>query len=100
MTTEELAQVWVPVPLRWRHVAAGDVFLGRESQLWRVERVGSSYGPGVEVTVSTVDATFSDEVDPDDVIEVLIPTLEVDAVELTREELGARLVARRTKDEG
>lgn len=99
MTTEELAQVWVPVPLRWRHVVPGDTFLDSEGAAWHAThacpwlgcvKVSAQYGPTVRHA----------EVDPDDVIDVLVPALERDAVELTREELGARLVARRTMEQG
>lgn len=90
------ADCWTPVPLRFRHVIEGDVFVGRDGALWHVERISSSYGPGVEVTVRCCAATHHADVDPDEVVHVLVPVTERDAVELTREQLGARLVQRRT----
>lgn len=92
MTSDELADTWVPVPIRFRHVLPGDMFVGRDGELWRVDRTG----PGMAMTASTSINTFTSDVDPDDVIPVLVPTPERDAVELTREQLGARLIERRT----
>lgn len=87
---------WVPVPLRWRHVLPGDVFVGRDESLWLVSDNESARG-GLRVRARQGgDSYFSRDVDPDDVIPVLVPTPERDAVELTREQLGARLVERRT----
>ncbi len=96
MTTTLPPDAWVPVPLRWRHVVAGDVFVGKDGDAWQIARTGSSYGVGIEVTAIQGDRSFSDDVDPDDVIPVLVPVTERDAVELTREQLGARLIERRT----
>ena len=88
------ADVWVPVPLRWRHVVQGDVFVGQGS-LWHVSRIGLEKG---ELTVDVYSGAdeWRGPVDPDDVINVLVPVAERDAVELCREELGARLIAGRT----
>lgn len=96
MTAPELADCWTPVPLRWRHAIEGDVFVGRDGALWRVDQA-NSFGPaGIEVVVSCAAATHAADVDPDEVVHVLVPVTERDAVELTREQLGARLVDRRT----
>jgi hypothetical protein len=96
MTTEELAQVWVPVSLRWRHVVEGDVVIGGDGAPWAIVDVDHL---GTWVARSGR-REYQSMPDPDDVIEVLVPALERDAVELTREELGARLVARRTMEQG
>jgi hypothetical protein len=87
--------VWVPVPLRWRHVHPGDTFVGRESRLWHVTGIGPHEA---EFRVDAVNSytPFTAMVDPDDTINVLVPVSERDAVELCREELGARLLAGRT----
>lgn len=83
---------WVPVPLRWRHVVAGDAFLGKDGGLpWHVVAVEQ----GRRVIVARGARTVTATVDPDDVIRVLVPVTERDAVALTREQLGARLVERR-----
>ena len=87
---------WVPVPLRWRHVIAGDVFVGADQRLWIVADAANQAGH-YAVEVRTGLDTYTDEVDPDDVINVLVPATERDAVELTMDELGARLVERRTE---
>lgn len=94
MTTEELERVWVPVPLRWRHVIAGDVFVGGDRALWTV--AGAVPGKHFHVEVRRGANTFTTEIDPDDVVNVLVPVLERDAVELSMDELGARLIERRT----
>jgi hypothetical protein len=95
VTPEELATSWVPVPLRWRHVIAGDTFVDRNGALWHVTRVGMT-ADGFAAVAAQADAVTGSPVDPDDVIPVLIPVSERDAVELTRDQLGARLVERRT----
>lgn len=88
------ADAWVPVPLRWRHVRAGDMFVDREGQPWFVADIRERDG---QLRVETLlrGGGWTGEVDPDDVIPVLVPVLERDMVELTREQLGARLVERR-----
>lgn len=86
---------WVPVPLRWRHVVAGDTFVGRENQLWHVEEI-NGYGAALDVAVRCSGDTHRVDVDPDEAMQVLVPVAERDAVELLREELGARLAAQRT----
>jgi hypothetical protein len=97
MTPDELATAWVPVPLRWRHVIAGDTFADRDGALWHVTMAGDLWRRG-SLSVSAIKGEFpmDAQVDPDDVIPVLIPVTERDAVELTIDQLGARLVARRT----
>jgi hypothetical protein len=88
--------VWVPVPVRWRYVRSWDLIVGKNKAIWAVERIGCSYGPGLEVTAVCGPDSFTDDVDPDETVQVLIPVAERDAVELCREELGARLVEQRT----
>lgn len=90
--------VWVPVPLRWRHVVAGDVFVAPDGSPWVVARREPSQGL-IAVQVVQADDPFNSYVDPDDVINVLVPAVERDAVELTREQLGARLIERRVEQE-
>jgi hypothetical protein len=86
---------WVPVPLRWRHVMPSDVFVDRNGELWHVTGIGAH---GAEFRVDAIRSftPFTVMVDPDDVIPVLVPVSERDAVELTREQLGTRLIERRT----
>lgn len=87
---------WVPVSLRWRHVLAGDVFLGHNGKLWHVEETGPNPRTSYSVIAVHGAQVHKADVDPDDVIPVLIPVSERDAMQLTREHLGARLVERRT----
>lgn len=95
MTPDELALTWVPVPLRMRHVIAGDVFVSRvDGTLWHVNKSKVTTVGGWGLVVDQGDLVLSDHGDPDDTVDVLVPVLERDAVELTIEELGARLVSR------
>jgi hypothetical protein len=82
----------VPIPIRWRHVHAGDVVLGLDGSLWAI----SGRDGGGTWTARRGPQVYTSTPDLDDVISVLIPVPERDAVELTRETLGARLVERRT----
>lgn len=84
------ADCWVPVPLRWRHVIPGDVIVGRDGRPWMVTSTGTA------VTAVDGPTAATQPVDPDDPIPVLVPVTDRDAVELTRDQLGARLVERRT----
>lgn len=91
------SDAWVPVPLRWRNVVAGDVFFSEKTRdLWLVvegldlERMAR----GVRVAHGATEHTA--KVDPDDVIAVLVPVPERDALRLCRDELGARVLERRT----
>ena len=84
---------WVPVPMRWRHVVAGDVIVGHDGGLWLVAVRGRD---GLTTAMRTGADQHSAPVDPDDVVQVLVPVTEREAVELTRDQLGARLIERRT----
>jgi hypothetical protein len=96
MTAPPPVDCWVPVPLRWRHVQPGDVFVGHEAQLWMVSGVGPDGARfRADVTRAYCGPTTY-YVDPDEVIRVLVPVTERDAVQLCRDELGARLIAGRT----
>ena len=77
----------------------GDVFLSRDGALWIVSRAdfGSQAGQfGILVDNGNVAHRWGGTVDPDDVVQVLVPVTERDAVELARDQLGARLIERRT----
>ena len=90
------ADVFVPVPLRFRHVIPGDVFLGRDGSLWAVTERGPSQRTSYGVVAVQGANQVAVDVDPDETVQVLVPVTERDAVELTRAQLGARLVERRT----
>lgn len=90
--------VFVPVKLRWRHVLDGDVIVAGDGALWMVTACSSARG-GLRVSARLGGTReFGRDVDPDDVTTVLISVVERDAVALTRDQLGARLVERRTGD--
>lgn len=96
MTAHLPADAFVPVPIRWRHVAAGDVFVGRDGRLWHVTNAAPSPRAGTSVVAVHADDVVGADVDPDEVVHVLVPVTERDAVELCIDELGARLMAGRT----
>jgi hypothetical protein len=91
---------WVPVQLRWRWVRTGDVFFSpKTGDLWSVVNdLGPTYARG-SVLVRRGARSYVTTVDPDDAIAVLVPVVERDALALTRAELGARLVGRRSLKE-
>ncbi len=93
MTAPELTTAWVPVPLRWRHVIAGDVIVGRDGTPWLIVTRGCDGSVGA---MHTDDDRHTSAVDPDATVQVLVPATERECVELTREQLGARLIERRT----
>lgn len=95
MTATLPPDVWVPVPIRWRHVQVGDVFVDSNGQLWHVMNTEPGRA-GIKVKALLQFWTRTADVDPDEIIYVLIPVPERDAVELTRDALGARLIERRT----
>ena len=84
-------EVWVPVPLRWRHVIEGDVFVSPDGDIWMVTLRGEAL-----TSVTSGQIVHVAEVDPDDTVDVLVPATEREAVELCIEELGARLIERRS----
>lgn len=89
------ADAFVPVPVRWRNVNASDTFVAPDGKLWHVAKIATSRA-ALAVTAQYGDRQFSRDVDPDDVVTVLIAVPERDAVELARDVLGARLIERRT----
>lgn len=98
MTPDELATCYVPLPLAWRYVVAGDVFVGKGGKLWTV--LGAVPGVHFGVEVQNGANTFKATVDPDAQVQVLTPVHAHDAMALTREELGGRLIAARSGTEG
>lgn len=89
----------VPVPLRVRHVVTGDVFVSvRDGSHWHVTRADGVQWRigGCELVVEHEGQTASKLLDPDHVLDVLVPAVEADAVELLHAELGAQLIAGRT----
>jgi hypothetical protein len=94
-----IADAWVPVPLRWRHVQVGDVFFSAKTgDLWLVTAAENRADrPARRVTVAHGGATHTAEVELDDIAQVLVPVIERDALRLSRDELGARLIDRRTR---
>ena len=81
---------YVPVPLRQRHLLAGDVFVGQGGQLWTVA-VGTRPGYLTATIGQTVRAA---EVDPDQVFNVLVEVPMAQAVSVAREQLAMQLVER------
>lgn len=87
-----MTDVWVPVPLRWRHVQPGDVIVGTNGRLIAVEATG---GHGQQVYVHLHGHALPFPLDPDDTVQVLVPVAERDALVASRDQLGARIAERR-----
>lgn len=91
-----IPDVWAPVPLRWRHVLAGDVFYSAKTcDLWHVTEIENVEPFLLTVHLNHGGERYEVEADRDAVIHVLVPVTERDALRLTRDELGAALVERR-----
>lgn len=89
------ADCYVPVPVRWRLAAEGDVFVGGGGALWHVDTIGRGYGTQLTVQASHAGREVKVGCDPDETVTILVAVPEADAVDLVREVLGARLIARR-----
>lgn len=99
MTPEEFETAWVPVPLAWRHIGPNDVIVGKNGMPWLV--LATLSGAALHVKIRRDDVTeWRGQVDPDETVQVLTPWPMAQAVALTRDELGARLLARRTTEAG
>jgi hypothetical protein len=92
MNPEEFATCWVPVPLRWRHVVAGDVIVGKGETPWMVRAQDM---PCAGIALEHGAQHWEGDVDPDEVVQVLTPWPMAQAMALTRAELGARVIERR-----
>lgn len=93
-----LAAAWVGVPMRWRKVARGALFLAPNGKVWIVDDIEHPEGLSkrdVAVTISQPGKTkaYAREVHPDDEVNVLMPAVEADALRLVRDELGGDIVA-------
>jgi hypothetical protein len=101
MTPEEFETCWVPVPLRWRNVVAGDVIVGQKGKAWHVERPlpdllmrhGADWWPRTDEDRRLLP-------DPDSRVPVLTAVPMVNAVELLHSELNAQLLAARSETKG
>jgi hypothetical protein len=93
--TAQTELCWMPVALCWRVVRPGDVFLARDGQLWCVTAATLAHD-SIALAATHGERHGTRKVDPDDNVPVLIPVSEYEAVNLTRAELGARVIARRT----
>jgi hypothetical protein len=99
--TEAAAHVdcWVPVPLRWATVVAGDVTVstrGGENKLWGVAE--GVHGMEPRVTVQRAGKERGLDVDPDATVPVLVRHTERDALVALREGgVNGSVVAREVK---
>lgn len=96
MTPDEFATAYVPLPLAWRHVQAGETFIGKGGKLWHVHESHASTGSWW-VCVYRGPTFHARNVDPDEQVQVLTPVPMAQAMTLTKAELGARLIAVRTE---
>lgn len=92
MTPDELNDCYVPLSIRWRHVKVGDVIAGQGGRLIAVESRG---GRGGQMAVHLHGWDHPFLVDPDETVQVLYPVPMAQAMRLTREQLGARLLEQR-----
>lgn len=93
---ERLRTAWVTVPLRWRHTAPGDAFVGAGAVLWRITGTGPA-GAQWRLDVARAGEVILPYVgDPDQTVDVLVPVAERDGYVLLREQLGAAITERRT----
>jgi hypothetical protein len=101
VTAPELADCYVPIPLRWRHVIAGDILLGQSGVLFAVTASRPHVDPRGHITgqwaltvgVGPDARPFIG--DPDEPARVLTGVPERDALTVLRDELSARVVERR-----
>lgn len=86
---------WTPVPLRWRHVRPSDVFVA-DGRAWMVLTAGESgeHERWVVDVVSGEKQHDDVEIDPDEVVFVLCPVTEANALARVRDELGGTVVDR------
>ena len=96
MTPAELSTYWVSVPLRARHIVAGDVVHGRDGRPWMVVAANVVQN-SIVTTAQAGEDCIEVRSDPDHTISVFVPVLERDAIELTVDQLGARVIERRSK---
>lgn len=89
---------WVPVKLRVRHLSVGDVVIGKTGDLWMVaELLNHATTASRYVTVRRGSDEATAEMDLDDPLKVLTRVPERDAMVLVRDELGAKLIERRSE---
>jgi hypothetical protein len=96
-TDPALADCWAPVPMPWRLVEDGELFVGGNGVLWVLHTIRGTRGAPVAVASPVADPEQVHEVPvrPDELVRVLVPTTERDVVAMTRELLGAQVIARR-----
>lgn len=94
-----MSDAWVPVKLRVRHVCEGDFFVSAKAgDVWMVVKIESKAGrPLPTITAQRGPATHEAELDLDEILAVLVPVPERDALRVCRDELGARLAQRSTR---
>lgn len=79
---------WVPVPMRWRNVKAGDVVLDPDGRLWMIDRVYLEQDGTLNVLHNAGGTSaFLAPRDPDATVPVLVSLAERDAVVALREQL-------------
>ncbi len=93
--SERLRDAWTPIPLRWRHTAPGDAFIGEGGTLWRITATAAHGGQWALHVAHGGEPPTRYLGDPDETVDVLVPVAERDALVLAREQLGARITDRK-----
>lgn len=92
MSAPTLADCYVPVPLRWRHVTAGDTIVTPDGALWHI----GQRTPAGDVYAVRGEDEHTGTPDPDALVTVLVPATEREALTAARDELAAQVTERRT----
>lgn len=83
--------VFLPVERAWRHLQPGDTFVGKGGALWHLASTNPGRGT-IGVVARHGGREFTVDVDPDELIPVLVQRPEHDALELLAEQLGATMI--------
>lgn len=95
MTPDELKQTWVQVPLRWRYIQRGDLFVTPAGATWMVV-AEPAWAEQLTITaIGKSGKVTPGAVDPDDFANVLMQVAHIDAITMLHSELGARLLSSR-----
>lgn len=89
----EIGDCWCPVPIRWRLVATGDAIIGpSDGRVWLIAAIAPTPAGRRAVTVERAGQRVGPlEFDPDAQVHILEKVTMLDAMKLTRKQLGAKV---------